>query len=157
MTEIPRERWDVDAYYDADPDVPGKMYTRHGAFLRDVDQFDASFFGVSPREAASMDPQQRLLQEVSWEALENAVIDPSSLAGTPTGVFIGYGNSDYGRMVFSDELAIDAYSALGTSYSVAAGRVAYFLGLHGPCLSVDTACSASLVAIHLACQSLRAG
>ena len=157
VTEIPRERWDVDAYYDADPDVPGKMYTRHGAFLRDVDQFDASFFGVSPREAASMDPQQRLLQEVSWEALENAVIDPSSLAGTPTGVFIGYGNSDYWRMVYGDEVAIDAYSALGNSYSVAAGRLAYLFGLHGPCLTVDTACSASLVAIHLACQSLRIG
>jgi acyl transferase domain-containing protein len=155
VTEIPRARWDADAYYDADPDKPGKMNTRHGAFVREVDLFDAEFFGISPREATSMDPQHRLLLETSWEALENAAISPARLADSKTGVFIGLANSDYWRMVYRDETLIDAYSALGNSHSVAAGRISYFLGVHGPSLTVDTACSSSLVALHLACQSLR--
>ncbi len=157
ISEIPCDRWDLDAYYDPDPDKPGKMNTRHGSFLSDVDQFDAEFFGVSPREAVSMDPQQRLLMETSWEALENAAIAPATLRGSPTGVFVGIGNNDYWRMVYGDEQQIDAYSALGNSYSVAAGRISYFLGVHGPSMAVDTACSASLVAVHLACRSLRSG
>ena len=157
ISEIPRDRWDLDAYYDVDPDKPGKMNTRHGAFIKGVDQFDAEFFGVSRREAVSMDPQHRLLMETSWEALENAAITPASLRGSPTGVFVGIGNSDYWRMVCCDEEQIDAYSALGNSYSVAAGRLSYFLGVHGPSMAVDTACSASLVAVHLACGSLRSG
>ena len=157
VSEVPRDRWDLDAYYDLDPDKPGKMNTRFGAFLRGVDLFDAEFFGISPREAISMDPQHRLLMETVWEALENAAICPARLAGTQTGVFIGCSNSDYWRMVYADEERIDAYSALGNAFSVAAGRLSYFLGVHGPCLAVDTACSASLVAVHLACQSLRSG
>jgi acyl transferase domain-containing protein/SAM-dependent methyltransferase len=156
-SEIPGDRWDLDAYYDLDPDKPGKMNTRHGAFIKGVDQFDAEFFGVSPREAVSMDPQHRLLMEISWEALENAAIAPATLRGSPTGIFVGIGNSDYWRMVNADEEQIDAYSALGNSFSVAAGRLSYFLGLHGPSMAVDTACSASLVAVHLACRSLRSG
>jgi acyl transferase domain-containing protein/SAM-dependent methyltransferase len=157
VTEIPSDRWSLDDYYDPDPDRPGKMYTRHGAYLSGVDQFDAEFFGVSPREAASMDPQHRLLLETSWEALENAAIAPATLRDSQTGVFVGIGNSDYWRMVYADEERVDAYSALGNSYSVAAGRLAYFFGLHGPALAIDTACSASLVAVHQACLSLRAG
>jgi acyl transferase domain-containing protein/SAM-dependent methyltransferase len=157
ISEIPSDRWDLDAYYDADPDKPGKMQTRHGSFLSDVDQFDAEFFGVSPREAVSMDPQHRLLMETSWEALENAAICPPSLAGSQTAVFVGYGNSDYWRLAYRDAERIDAYSALGNAFSVAAGRLSYFLGVHGPSMAVDTACSASLVAVHLACQSLRSG
>jgi acyl transferase domain-containing protein/SAM-dependent methyltransferase len=157
ISEIPADRWDVAAYYDPDPDKPGKMNTRYGSFLKDADQFDAEFFGVSPREAVSMDPQHRLLMETSWEALENAAIAPASLSGSQTGVFVGIGNSDYWRMAYRDEEQIDAYSALGNSYSVAAGRLSYFLGLHGPSMAVDTACSASLVAVHLACRSLRSG
>ena len=157
ISEIPRDRWNIDAYYDPDPDKPGKMNVRHGAFLENVDQFDAEFFGVSPREAVSMDPQQRLLLETTWEALENAAVAPASLFGTRTGVFVGIGNNDYWRMVFRDEEQIDAYGALGNSYSVAAGRLSYFLGVHGPSMTVDTACSASLVAVHLACASLRSG
>src|SRR3984885_8230194 len=157
VTELPRERWDIEAYYEPDPDKPGKMNIRHGAFLTEVDQFDADFFGVSPREAVSMDPQQRLLMEVSWGALENAAIAPASLFGTQTGVFVGMGNNDYWRMVYGDEEQIDAYGALGNSYGVAAGRLSYFLGVHGPALTVDTACSSSLVAVHLACASLRSG
>jgi acyl transferase domain-containing protein/SAM-dependent methyltransferase len=157
ISEIPRERWDLDAYYDPDPDKPGKMNTRHGSFLRNVNQFDAQFFGVSPREAVSMDPQHRLLLETSWEALENAAIAPAGLSGSSMGVFVGIGNSDYWRIAYGNETRIDAYSALGNSYSVAAGRLSYFLGVHGPSMAVDTACSASLVAVHLACQSLRSG
>jgi acyl transferase domain-containing protein/SAM-dependent methyltransferase/acyl carrier protein len=157
ISEIPPGRWDREAYYDPDPDKPGKMNTRHGAFLEGVDLFDAEFFGISPREAASMDPQHRLLLETTWEALENSAICPERLAGSQTGVFVGYGNSDYLRRVYGDEELIDAYSALGNAFSVAAGRLSYFLGVHGPCMVVDTACSASLVAVHLACQSLRSG
>jgi acyl transferase domain-containing protein/SAM-dependent methyltransferase len=157
ISEIPPDRWDLDAYYDPDPDKPGKMNTRHAAFLSGIDQFDADFFGVSPREAVSMDPQHRLLMETSWEALENAAICPTHLAGSQAGVFIGYGNSDYWRLVYGDKEHIGAYSALGNAFSVAAGRLSYFLGVHGPSLTVDTACSASLVAVHLACRSLRTG
>jgi acyl transferase domain-containing protein/SAM-dependent methyltransferase len=157
ISEIPPDRWDREAYYDPDPDKPGKMNTRHGAFLGGVDLFDAEFFGISPREAASMDPQHRLLLETTWEALENSAICPARLAGSQTGVFVGYGNSDYLRRAYGDEQRIDAYSALGNAFSVAAGRLSYFLGVHGPCMVVDTACSASLVAVHLACQSLRFG
>ncbi len=157
ISEIPCDRWDLDAYYDPDPDKPGKMNTRHGSFLREVDQFDAEFFGVSPREAVSMDPQHRLLLETSWEALENAAIAPASLRGSQTGIFVGIGNSDYWRMAYRYEEQIDAYSALGNAFSVAAGRLSYFLGVHGPSMAVDTACSSSLVAVHLACRSLRSG
>lgn len=155
IREIPADRWDIDALYDADPDRAGRMSTREGGFLDSVDQFDAAFFGIAPREAASMDPQQRLLLEVCWEALENAGIAPNRLGGSPTGVFVGAGNNDYGRMLFSDRNAIDAYAGSGSSLSVIAGRVSYILGLQGPSLVVDTACSSSLVSVHLAVQSLR--
>ncbi len=157
VTEIPKERWDADAYYDPDPDKPGKMNVRRGAFIGDVDRFDADFFSVSPREAVAMDPQQRLLLEVSWEALENSAIAPASLFDGRAGIFVGMSNADYWRMAYRDEQQIDAYSALGNSFSVAAGRLSYLLGVHGPSLTVDTACSSSLVAVHLACASLRSG
>jgi acyl transferase domain-containing protein/acyl carrier protein len=158
ITEVPRDRWDVDAYYDPDPDVPGKMATRFGGFLRDVDRFDAQFFGITPREAASMDPQQRLLLEVAWEALEDAGQAPDALTGSATGVFVGMCNADYfHRIVRGDPAGLDAYVATGGAHSVAAGRVAYLLGLQGPNVAIDTACSSSLVAVHLACQSLRSG
>lgn len=154
ITEVPTDRWDIDSYYDPDPSAPGKMYSRHGGFLADVDQFDPIFFGISPREAVGIDPQQRLLLEVVWEALENAGIAPSSLQGSSTGVFIGSSTGDYGRIA-KDVGAIDAYSMLGTASSIAAGRIAYCLGTHGPTLQLDTACSSSLMAVNLACQNLR--
>ena len=96
---LPPERWDADAFFDPDPDRPGKMNTRHGGFLDGIDQFDAEFFGISPREAESMDPQHRLLLEVCWEALEHAGESPAGLRGTHTGVFIGISNSDYLRLL----------------------------------------------------------
>ncbi|MCC7368642.1 MAG: acyltransferase domain-containing protein [Chloroflexi bacterium] len=156
ITEVPPTRWDIDQWYDADPVTPGRMYTRHGGFLDAVDVFSPSFFGINGREAASMDPQQRLLLEVAWEALEHAGQSAERLSGARAGVFIGLGNSDYGRMLARDPGRLDVYFATGNAPSVAAGRIAYLLGLEGPAVTVDTACSSSLTAVHLACQSLRA-
>lgn len=156
VREVPRERWDVDAFYDPDPDAPGKMYARHGAFLDGVDRFDPHFFGVSAREAVSMDPQQRLLLEVAWEALENAGQPADRLVESDTGVFMGVGFGDY-MLRPGSASAVDGYFGTGASSSAASGRVSYFLGLRGPSVAVDTACSSSLVAAHLACQSLRSG
>ena len=155
ITEVPPSRWDVDAFYDPDPDAPGRISTRHGAFIDEVDRFDARFFGISPREALTMDPQQRLLVEVAWEALEHAGRAPDRLVGSRTGVFVGISNNDYLRFFLADPARIDAYVGTGNAESVAAGRLSYLLGLRGPSLSLDTACSSSLVAVHLACQSLR--
>ena len=138
--------------------LPGKMSTRRGGFLDRIDGFDPQFFGIAPREAMVMDPQQRLLLEVSWEALEHAGIAPQRLAGSRTGVFVGICNYDYHQLLLTRGAeAIDAYVASGNAHSVASGRLAYLLGFQGPALSIDTACSASLVAIHAACQSLRSG
>ena len=156
VREVPGDRWDVNAFYDPDPDAPGKMCTRWGGFLDGIDQFDAEFFGISPREAAGMDPQQRLLLEVAWEALESAGQSPEQLAGTRTGVFTGLCTSDYYALrLAGGPGTIDAYVATGNAHSVASGRISYVLGLQGPSLSIDTACSSSLVAVCLACQSLR--
>jgi acyl transferase domain-containing protein/SAM-dependent methyltransferase/acyl carrier protein len=158
IREVPADRWDIDAYFDSDPDAPAKMSVRSGGFLERVDGFDAAFFGISPREALTMDPQQRLVLEVAWEALEHAGLSPERLAGTPTGVFLGVCNSDhFQRVIQRGPESIDAYLASGNAHSVASGRVSYFLGLQGPALSIDTACSSSLVALHVACQSLRSG
>ena len=129
-----------------------------GGFLEDIDRFDASFFGISRREAESMDPQQRLLLEVSWEAIERAGIDASTLRGSKTGVFVGVTTTDYSHIALNqDPTLLDAYTATGSALNVTAGRIAYVLGLNGPAMAIDTACSSSLVAIHLACQSLRLG
>ncbi len=156
--EIPSDRWDVDAYFDADVDAPGKMNTRFGGFVDGIDRFDPGFFGISPREAASMDPQQRLVLEVAWEALERAGIAPDRLAESRTGVFVGIVGTDYAQlMTEAGVVGSDTYFASGIGHSVASGRISYVLGLKGPSVSVDTACSSSLVATHLAVQSLRTG
>jgi acyl transferase domain-containing protein/acyl-CoA synthetase (AMP-forming)/AMP-acid ligase II/acyl carrier protein/SAM-dependent methyltransferase len=157
ISEVPGERWDLEKLYDAKPAAPGKMNTRWGGFLKNVDQFAADFFEISPREAMQMDPQQRLLLEVAWEALENAGLPPLQLAGSQAGVFIGISSFDYALLQLKEAASIDAYAGTGAAHSIAANRISYFLDLRGPSLAVDTACSSSLVAVHQACESLRRG
>ncbi|NJR67160.1 MAG: hypothetical protein HC772_20535 [Leptolyngbyaceae cyanobacterium CRU_2_3] len=159
---IPAERWDLKAYYDPDPEAPGKMYTRFGHFLAKVDQFDANFFGIAPREATAMDPQQRILLEVSWEALERAGHRVNRLAEEPIGVFIGNDGQDYQRLLarhleHHPTSSLATYLGTGVALSSIPGRIAYTFGFTGPSLAIDTACSSSLVAIHQACASLRQG
>ena len=157
ITDVPRDRWDWRQYFDSNPDARGAMYTIRGGFLDNIGAFDADFFGIAPREAVSLDPQQRLLHEVAWHALEDAAIPPGLLRDSRTGIFLGLSSFDYIRAVLEDDLRLDAYAASGNSGSMAAGRLAYTLGVHGPAMTIDTSCSSSLVAVHLAMQSLRAG
>nr|WBO80941.1 acyltransferase domain-containing protein [Streptomyces sp. SBE_14.2] len=145
---VPAGRWDASAF----EGVPAR-----GSFLDSVDGFDNSFFRISPREARTMDPQQRLFLEVAWEALEDAGVRADKLSGTRTGVFVGLNTTDYQQLVTRRESDVDLYYGTGNSFSATAGRISYFLGLRGPSIAVDTACSSSLTAVHLACQSLRAG
>lgn len=154
VTEVPSERWSIADYYDPEPGKPQKMYSKYGSFLNRVDEFDPGFFNITPREAELMDPQQRLLLELSWEAMEHAMILPSTLKGSATAVFIGAMTQDYQQFLTTSE-ASDFFATTGNANSVCAGRIAYTFGFNGPTMTLDTACSSSLVAIHLACQSLR--
>jgi acyl transferase domain-containing protein/NADPH:quinone reductase-like Zn-dependent oxidoreductase/SAM-dependent methyltransferase len=159
IREVPEDRWDLKELYDPDPGVPGKMSTRFGGFLERIDEFDAAFFGIAPREATRIDPQQRLLLEVAWEALEHAGLSPPRLEGSSTSVFVGVSTNDYTLLQAHRNLRLDLdpHYASGAAGSVVSGRVSYVLGLAGPSITLDTACSSSLVAVHLACQSLRTG
>lgn len=156
ISEVPGDRWNIDAFYDEDRTRPGKMYVRRAGFLDNVRDFEPQFFGISPREAAYMDPQQRLLLETTWEAFEDAGIAPEGLAGSRTGVFLGLFMHDFENIhngVTEREL-MGPYSATGPSPTISANRVSYVFDLKGPSMMVDTACSSSLVAVHLACASL---
>ncbi|MEM8604375.1 MAG: beta-ketoacyl synthase N-terminal-like domain-containing protein, partial [Cyanobacteria bacterium P01_H01_bin.121] len=160
--EVPQQRWDLDTYYDASPDAPGKMLTRYGHFVEAVDQFEPGFFRIPPREAIAIDPQHRLLLEVGWEALERSGQALERLAGAEVGVFIGQDGHDYEQLLQEHlqqepDSPLATYVGTGSHISSAAGRLAYTLGLTGPTMTLDTACSSSLVAIHQACNSLRLG
>ena len=159
ICEIPKSRWDLLKYYDEDKNAPGKMYCKKGGFLKsDIDAFDARLFNISPKEAQALDPQQRLLLELTWEAFENANLDIARYNGSDTGVYLGISTNEYNMAhLHSGDLSkIGPYSLTGSCFSTACGRIAYTFGFEGPCVSVDTACSSTLSALHLACTALQA-
>ncbi len=158
ITEIPPERFDVESLFDPRPGTPGRLTTRWGGLIEDIAGFDAGFFGIAPREAVGLDPQHRLLLEVGWEALEDAGEVPSRLAGSATGVFIGETSADYGDMAVAETgAAASLYNLTGSARSMGSGRLSYALDLRGPSMTVDAACASSLLAVHLACQSIWRG
>jgi amino acid adenylation domain-containing protein/non-ribosomal peptide synthase protein (TIGR01720 family) len=159
VAEIPADRFDLDRWWNADPEAAGRIYVREAALLGDVRGFDPGFFSITPAEAEALDPQQRMLLEVSWEALEDARLDTRKLAGSKTGIFIGLSNYDYiqAHVHSGDPERITAYSGSGVMFSTAAGRLSYFYDLRGPCVTLDTACSSSLVALDAAINALRRG
>lgn len=157
IRNIPESRWRTDDFYDEDSQMRGKMNTRHAGVINNADQFDAKFFGITPREAEKMDPQHRLLLQTSWEALEDANILPQSLAGKDVGVYVGMMGKEWTDEQTADHDTIDAHTGSGNGYCLAANRLSYHLDLRGPSMAIDTACSSSLVSVILACQNLASG
>ncbi|WP_116374612.1 type I polyketide synthase [Mycobacterium sp. MFM001] len=158
IREVPEDRFDIDEFYDPDPDSAGKTYTRFGGFLDGIDGFDPEFFGISPREAVWIEPQQRLMLETVWEALERAGYAPSALRGSRTGIFAGVAANEYAHLLSAESIdKIEPYFITGNALNAISGRVAFALGFEGPAVAVDTACSSSLVAVHQACQALHSG
>jgi acyl transferase domain-containing protein len=157
ISEVPADRWNIDAFYDADPSAPGKSVTKWGGFVDDIAMFDADFFGISPSEAEAMDPQQRLILQTVWEAFEDAGIAPDRMAGSNAGTFLGVSSSDYASVQRYSRAGLNVYAGTGSALSIISGRVAHRLDLRGPSISVDTACSSALVAANLACEALWRG
>ena len=157
ITQVDPSRWSRDAFFHPDKANPGTAYTLAAGTLGDISTFDAGFFSISPREAAIMDPQQRLLLELGWEVFENAGVKPSSVRGSNCGVYLGIASTDYAYRLSHDLSLVDASTATGNTFSIAANRLSYFYDLHGPSMAVDTACSSSLVAFHQACQAIQSG
>src|SRR5271170_2056659 len=157
VTQIDPSRWAVDAFHHPDRSRPGTHYTRAAGSIGDISGFDAQFFAISPREAAEIDPQHRILLELTWEALENAGIRPSTIRGRKGGVFIGHSGSDYSYRRADDLASLDSSAITGSAASIAANRISYFFDLRGPSFAVDTACSSAMFAFHQACQSIASG
>jgi acyl transferase domain-containing protein/D-arabinose 1-dehydrogenase-like Zn-dependent alcohol dehydrogenase/acyl carrier protein len=158
IREVPEDRFDIDEFYDPDPETPGKTYTRFGGFLDGIDGFDPEFFGISPREAVWIEPQQRLMLEMVWEGLERAGYSPAALRGSRTGIFAGVAANEYAHLLSSEPIdKIEPYFITGNALNAISGRVAFALGFEGPAMAVDTACSSALVAVHQACQALHSG
>jgi len=157
ISKVPKDRWDADLYFDEESGKPGYINNIYGGFIDQVDQFDAAFFGISPAEAIVMDPQQRILMDLAWKSLESAGIDPTSLAGSDCGVFIGISTNDYSELQFIDRFGLNPYTGPGKSSSITANRLSYFFDFKGPSMAIDTACSSSLVAIHQAISAFRNG
>lgn len=155
--ELPTDRWNTEAYYHPRADHPGTMYATRSGSIPDPGQFDAPFFNISPREAAHMDPQQRVLLELAWESMEDAGVPPAALSGSQCGVFVGVSATDYAHRNSDDAAVIDTPTATGNTSSIVSNRLSYFFDLHGPSMSIDTACSSALVAFHQAAQSIRTG
>ncbi|HEV7279867.1 MAG TPA: amino acid adenylation domain-containing protein [Pirellulaceae bacterium] len=157
IREVPSDRWNLDRFYHSNPDLPGRMITKWGGFVDRLQEFDASFWGISPREAVRMDPQQRWLLETAWEAIEDAGIAPSKLRGSRTGVYLGISSNDYAGLQMPYYEKMDVHTNSGCTLSIASNRVSYLLDLKGPSLSIDTACSSALVAVEAACDSIWSG
>ena len=157
ITEIPKERWDWKKYYSEDGVKPNTTYSKWGGFMKEVDQFDCKFFGISPKEAELMDPQQRIFLETIYHTIDNAGYRPSDFAGTKTGLFVGVSTMDYYNLMKEAGVPLEAHTSTGISHCVLANRISYLLDIHGPSEPIDTACSSSLIAIHRAVESIHNG
>lgn len=159
VSEVPADRWNVERFYDPEPGIAGKSIAKRGGFLAGIDQFDPQFFGISPREAPYIDPQQRLLLETAWEAIEDAGVVLDIEKGTDIGVFVGVSHNDYQNIQggATDRSGISSHSPTGNAHSIAANRISYCFNLRGPSMSMDTACSSALTAVHIACEQIHAG